>query len=70
MDQVLNQPFTENASTSLFPSQLDAVHVFSEQNVPVLGFQYKYSVYVAYKTMLHFYRCQPQALKEPPQKAI
>ena len=38
------QPLTENATTSLFPSQLDAVHVFSEQNVPVLGFQYKYGV--------------------------
>ena len=38
------QPLTENATTSLFPSQLDAVHVFPEQNVPVLCFQYKYGV--------------------------
>ena len=39
MVQDLNQPFTENASTSLFPSQLDAVHVFSQQNVPILCFE-------------------------------
>ena len=44
MVQILNQPFTENASTPLFLSQLDAVHVFPEQNVPVLCFQYKYGV--------------------------